>query len=366
MKNIVKEVRYLWFQRVTDILKDYLDFSHDPRYYNLLGLWIVGTYVYHDIFKTFPQLFLEGSFQSGKSQTLELCSYLSAEGEFVSRITAASLRDLSNLRRSLFIDEFETVHGEIETILRAGYKAGGRIIKMVRVEGDWVPKSFEVYSPKMFASTQPLNVINESRTIKVRTYPSSDPAIIGRPVFRLKEWEELRGEIEREMAENKDPIESAYKKLSGSYDGVQFRGRERELWDPMLALSKFFNALEPTRKLAVDLVQEARVQTLNSSPDHIVLMAVEELVVKNTPDWIRGKEIRSKLLEITEEPPSWATPKSQATTLRHLFPKLQSRRDKEGMLYLFDRSSVERACERLGVPTPHSSTHATLPTSKVR
>jgi hypothetical protein len=36
-------------------------------------------------------------------------------------------------------------------------------------------------------------------------------------------------------------------------------------------------------------------------------------VVKKTPDWIRGKEILNKVLEVSEEPPSWATHKSLAT-----------------------------------------------------
>src|SRR5438876_5229050 len=92
---------------ITDELRTFLDFSYDDRIYNFLGLWLAGTYVCNTAFKSYPQIFLEGAYLSGKSQTLEVCSYIAKDGELNSRITAPALRDLANQKRSLFLDEFE-------------------------------------------------------------------------------------------------------------------------------------------------------------------------------------------------------------------------------------------------------------------
>jgi len=135
-------------------LRKYLDL--DERYYNLIALWIIGTYNHSD-FPSYPYLFLNAMRGSGKSRTLKLITYLTKDGSMLSSLTEAVLFRENN---ALAIDEFEGLGRKgtenLKELLNSAYKKGTKVKRMAKrkVLGneEQVVDSFDVYRPIIMAN----------------------------------------------------------------------------------------------------------------------------------------------------------------------------------------------------------------------
>ena len=223
---------------------NYIEFA-DKRCYTLFTLWAIGTY-YFPLFNTYPYVHLIGLMKSGKSKLFSLCSCLSFNGFHSTHMTPACLfRLIEEARSSLFIDEAENLSTisnseEIRSILLGGYRKGGLVFRAERDrDGNFVPRGYEVYGPKMVANIEGLEEVLSSRCITVTMQRSSDKNILNTEVnIADPSWQQIRDSIYPFVMINWKEILRIYAEFQN--DDIDINGRELELWKPMLALANFF------------------------------------------------------------------------------------------------------------------------------
>lgn len=166
------------YDNIIEILKKYLDWKEE--YYNLVALWIIGTYL-HDDFPTYPYLFLNAMKASGKTRALNIITGLSWEGSLLNSLTEAVL---FRTRGTLGIDEFEGIERKgkesLRELLNSAYKKGTSVKRMKKIktiEGEnQVVESFDVYRPIVVANISGMESVLEDRCIPLiieRSFNSS-------------------------------------------------------------------------------------------------------------------------------------------------------------------------------------------------
>ncbi len=150
----VKQDLLTSYRNIIDILKEYLDLKEE--YYNIITLWIIGTY-FHEDFPSYPFLFLNAMKGSGKTRSMNLITTLSKNGQLLNSLTEAVLFRTSG---ALAIDEFEGVNRKgnetLKELLNSAYKRGA-VVKRMRQKktqegNEMVVEEFEVYRPIVLAN----------------------------------------------------------------------------------------------------------------------------------------------------------------------------------------------------------------------
>lgn len=149
-----EEVFNTSYKNIIDILKEYLDIKEE--YYNIIALWIMGTY-FHEKFPSYPFLYFNAMKGSGKSRAINLITTLSKDGEILNALTEAVL---FRTKGTLAIDEFEGVTRKgaenLRELLNSAYKKGTKVKRMKQAKTDkgieMVVEEFEVYRPIVLAN----------------------------------------------------------------------------------------------------------------------------------------------------------------------------------------------------------------------
>jgi hypothetical protein len=143
--------------------------------------WVMAS-ACHDIFPTFPYLFLNAMRGSGKSRLLKLTAFL-LDGTYT---TAPTESVLFRTHDPLCIDEAESISSKersaIREVLNAAYKKGLTIKRMKKAgeTGDWKVEEFDVYRPIMMANIDGMDDVLEDRCLKIVLEKSSNPEITRR------------------------------------------------------------------------------------------------------------------------------------------------------------------------------------------
>ena len=157
------------YNNLIEILKRYCDIKEE--YYNIIALWIMGTYV-HNEFETYPYLFINAMKGSGKTRLLKLITHLSKNGEMMLSIREAVLFRTKGM---LGIDEFEGINRKgneaLRELLNASYKKGMKVKRMRKVhtkDGDeQVVEEFEPYRPICLANIWGMEQVLGDRCINI-------------------------------------------------------------------------------------------------------------------------------------------------------------------------------------------------------
>ena len=178
------------YLNIIKILKEYIVLKEE--YYNLIALWIIGTY-FHDKFYSFPFLYFNAMKGSGKSRTLNLIIELSKDGEMLLSPTEATLFRTNG---TLGIDEFEGIGRKgiesIRELLNASYKKGAKVRRMAKKKtftGEMqVVESFEVYRPIVLANIWGMESVLGDRCISLILEKSNDKRVTNLiEIFREEE-----------------------------------------------------------------------------------------------------------------------------------------------------------------------------------
>ena len=154
-----------------ELTMEYLDLA-DPMLYELLPLYIMGTYVFR-IFDTVAYIHFNGNAASGKTQALAFLRAFGLNANGASQTSVSALFRFITSRPGLFcVDEqenFQSEEGqEIRRILLAGYKRGQSVARTERIGNDqMMPMQFPVYGPKAISSINPLEPVLASRTLVI-------------------------------------------------------------------------------------------------------------------------------------------------------------------------------------------------------
>ena len=168
------------YKNIIDILKEYLDI--EKSYYNLIALWIIGTY-FHKNFPSYPYLYFNAMKGSGKTRTMNLITCLSKDGCIQNSMTEAVLFRTDG---TLAIDEFEGINRKgtenLRELLNSAYKKGVKVKRMKQKkteEGvEMVVEEFEVYRPIVLANISGMDEVVSDRCISLILEKSSNKKII--------------------------------------------------------------------------------------------------------------------------------------------------------------------------------------------
>lgn len=178
-KEKEKEMIKTAYYNIIDILKKYVDLKEE--YYNIIALWIIGTY-FHDKFISYPYLYFNAMKGSGKSRTMNLITTLAKDGEMLNSLTEAVL---FRTRGTLAIDEFEGIgrkgNESLRELLNSAYKKGTKVKRMKMRKSDkgteQVVEEFEVYRPIVIANIWGMDNVLSDRCITLVLERSSNKKI---------------------------------------------------------------------------------------------------------------------------------------------------------------------------------------------
>jgi len=337
------------FNIIKQKFAQYIDLP-DNRLYDFLTLWSIGTYFF-PLFNTYPYVYVGGVSQSGKSKLLTLCSCICFNSIPSANMSVACIyRLIQNARCSLFIDETEQLSnrrraGEFRNILLCGYRRGQNTYRNIRTpDGNYEPRAFEVYSPKMIANIEGLEDVLASRCITIIMLRSLNEEITNREIdIDDPVWEEIRDAVYPFLMRNWREVGQTYTELENT---TSLRNRDWELWKPILSLAKFFDdeIFERMKRLAIEKTEENHIEQLNI--DETVL--VEVLLSMVDEDGYYSLRDITNQMRILLEYGTWLNERRVGNLLRRLGFS-NRRRVGSGTQYFLRVSEVMDCAQRLGI-----------------
>jgi DNA primase catalytic core len=287
------------------IYQGYLDFS-DPRTYDYLAAWTVGTYFF-PIFNYYPYLHFTGTKEVGKSKAMKLMSRFCFNGIMSVSITDASqFRIVTELLPTLFLDETENLsdktYSERRALLLGGYEKGSTAIRTEKVGDTFRAREYDNYSPRVFGSIEGLEDTLASRTVQIPMRRSYNE--------KIKEAEvELNNSIFQTVADHLFLVAMDYSQKIREIYGVidrpgqaEFDAREWNLFKPILAVGSATGNAELIESLIgfANSTYRAKTDALNEKAvENVILRSLLEIVQQE--DWYELDLIHSRVLDFIKE-----------------------------------------------------------------
>jgi len=386
IKKICKEV----YPKLIQILKEYCDLKEE--HYNLIALWIIGTYL-HKGFRTFPYLYFNAMRGSGKSRLLNLIAYLSKNGKIVVNMSEAVLfRTAEN--STLCIDEFERVGSKekqaLRELLNAGYKKGAkvqRIKKIIDKSGEkYGIEEFNVFCPVAMANIWGMDEVLSDRSISLIIEKSSNPNITRK--LEIWEMDDLIKHVKGVMMciDCSDNCKKNIYKLWNStlskntsihnythttyttYDTQHYNytnfvnkllekttldSRSLELFFPLFIIAEDCGVLDEIIEIAEKIVKEKKEEDIFESKDVALIDFVAEYP-NQSEDYLTIrtliKEFKTFLLE-GDEDVKWLNSRWFGVALKRLNLVKKKRRTRSGVEVILDFEIAKRKIKMFkGVP----------------
>jgi hypothetical protein len=351
---------YLEAERLLD---KYIDFK-DEGTSDVLGLWIMGTYLY-PLFEAFPYIALMGPKNSGKSKTIGLLARLAFNGRVTSNVSSASLFRMAEATRGMLgIDEAERLAnprdpaaGDLRLLLNAGYKRGSPAI---RCQGDdHQVVEFEVYGPKVIASIKGVEDVLESRCILInmlRTSGHKGSLIVSE---YGEDWSAARHGLYCFTLQHFTCVRGRY--LAGAGTNI-LNNRQAELWRPLLSIADYLDhlgvddLLQLVQAYALRKAEEKKVSGLDDWR-YALLLALYSLTSEGTSE-IRPKQVRNAMIDFldvdTDEDDGMPSSVWVGYRLRE-FGFQKDRHSRRGSVYSITRDEVAEVMWRYDVQMPETA-----------
>jgi hypothetical protein len=319
------------FKTLCEVIQYYLDFPADyaPGATALLALWVILTYNY-TVWEAIPYLYLGGPLGSGKTRLMDILSLMAFRPMTSSNLTAPSLfRTLHQDGGTLFYDEAEKLKqitpdtGELLSMLLAGYKKGGKAIRLEPVGDSFRSVKFQVYGPKVLACITGLAPALSSRCITLTMFRANPNS--AKPRRRIDEqshrWQQIRDELHMLSISNG----ASWLKLAENTQVCpEMTGRNYELWQPILSLADWIEQNGAAGLLA--LVQQFAQILMDSTGEEEIPVA-DEIVL----------QYLTRLIRIGEQP----QPRDILDRVRESNPEIFSKYSAKGIANLLKRYGVK-------------------------
>ena len=283
------------YQKIHDYIRRFIFFP-DDRFLAYLSLWVMGTYVFK-IFSHYPYIWLNAEKGSGKSLLMIILSKIVFNGDVTINPTESVIfRDITNNLTTLFIDEVEqfrkqdkATHSILISILNAGFQRDGSV-KRTESDGNgsyWV-KSYNVYSPKVFAGINAIDDVLQDRTFRIQLYKKKD----NETVERYKETNELR-ELQQSIRDdlyvfaltNGKAVVGLYNK-EGAIKGLDhLSNRELDIWEPIFLLANLvdlptsaFNVTGIMETLSKESFEEKQAESVTQNDTYKFLTVLKTML----------------------------------------------------------------------------------------
>jgi len=298
------------YLKIASLFKKYVDFKN-PIEIDIVVLWCMGSYIYY-LFSAYAYINFYGVKGTGKTQVMTLSSYIAFNAMLASSISASALfRLVEATRCTVGLDEAENLRKpkdpdsvEILRLLKAGYKKGAAVHKTeTDAEGNYIPKKYEVYSPKMIASISGIEDILGSRCISINMLRTKNAQISKVELSEKSEdWDAIRHELYCFALLNFTEIRKIYLED----DSIKIlQNRDNELWLPLFSIAKFLDKRGAASLLArvMDYAKKVSGDASDSALgdfDAGLIQVLEKLLGLAQDDamWVSAKEIGTKLREL--------------------------------------------------------------------
>ena len=286
------------FRRLCECVAYFLELPDEnaPGAGATLALWVMLSYAY-PAWGAIPYLYLGGPLGSGKTRVFEVLSRLVFRPLQSSSITGPALfRTLNSRGGTLLFDEAERLRqptpdvGEVNSMLLAGYKRGGRAMRLEPFGDTFRTVDYDVYGPKALACIAGLPAALGSRCITLTMFRAGSDS--PKPRRRIDahggRLRSLRGDLHALALDyGRDFLD-----LAGRDDVCPaMSGRQFELWQPLLALAAWTEdhgakgllalmqryAAESNESATDDQIPDADEMLLHILADHVKSAMQDEL-----------------------------------------------------------------------------------------
>lgn len=280
------------FRDLCVLINDHVEFPPEAAQGTTatLALWVMLTYVYR-AWSAVPYLYVGGPLGSGKSRLFEVLGQAVFRPMSTSNVTGPALfRTLHGQGGTVLADEAERLKGrepdvkELLSMFLAGYKRGGTATRLEPVGDTYRTVHFDVYTPKALACIAGLPTTLLSRCIRITMCRAASGSEKTRRRIDASgaAWQQARDELHA-LALAHGPRWSALAS-DNSVVPAAISNRNRELWQPLLALAAFVE--EEGAEGLLNLVQghaqdtaETASQEQAPEADEAVLEALASLVL---------------------------------------------------------------------------------------
>lgn len=223
------------FRATYRLFDEFLDCA--PETLATLATWTLSTY-FAQTLPAFPRLHLQGPMGSGKSKALSLIANLAFNGlHQIDTTVAALFRLIDTCRATIALDEVESLFGEdptsMKAILNAGYKHGMRVPRSKQDSKEII--DYEVYAPIALGGIADLNETIKSRTISLDFRRGEDRTKLNSIIERTDDRFAQVRDVGFRLALLR------WGDYRARFQSIQLpdwlNARERELWQPLLALA---------------------------------------------------------------------------------------------------------------------------------
>jgi hypothetical protein len=282
------------YQKIHDYVKRFIIVPQDS-YLTYLTLWVIGTYVFR-IFRYFPYVWLNAEKGSGKSLLMHILAQIAFNGELTLNPTESVIfRDISTNLITLFIDEVEQLrkrdkdtYGALISILNAGFNKSGSVKRTETIGGVHVVKSYNVYSPKMFAGINEIDDVLQDRTFRIPLLRKKDNESVERyketnEILRLQQ--EIRDDLYVFALTKAEAIAELYN-TEGVIKGLgHLNNRELDIWEPIFLLanlvdleSSSLNLTSILEDLSKESVDEKQAESVTQNDTYRVLNVLKSML----------------------------------------------------------------------------------------
>lgn len=339
----------------------------DERIFLLFSLWSLGTYV-HRIFRVYPYLSLRSpTKECGKSRTEDLLSLVCFNAG--SRETSPSEASLFRLPGkncgTLLLDEIEGLRydkdrlGSLLSVLNSGFEKGGCVTRIEKRGEKFVDASYPTYCPRVLAGINKMADTLEGRSITIYL----ERKLRGEPVERFsrtKLFDSMQGtrdSIYIWALEHAQDVIEIYNRLDAFRDLAGIGDRERDLWEPLVALSVCCDAEDRGSKLTPIVVSLAHDLSkvrdqVDSANVRSVLKVLADVIGTRPEVRMSPTDLLRRFREEEHFAPWLKSTKALAGILTPLGLHTQSARDEDtkkvARLYRLRAGDIQDLCKRYG------------------
>lgn len=384
----------------------YMEFTED-WHYDLMSLWCIGTY-FHQIFNSYPYLFLNSVKRSGKTLCLTLTGCMAFNSINALSMTPSSLfRIVESTNGTLLIDEIEKINkkdeSDLRTLLLAGYKKGAEVPRVEEKKTGGLKTygipTYSVFSPKALANISGIEDILEDRAITMILQRGNDKKKMNREIdIHNPAWQEIRdklyvclmfnakvvngrnreisdymdkfyddnkgyidGELEERKVEMKEeekqttlgkPEQKEIKKetidIKDLIDSV-IKGRSFELWRPIFTLASLISD-DLLMKIFLNAIRHEKVRREEDITETMDSILVELLLqIVDGENYYRVKDISARLREMNPEDDRWLTTRWVGKALKRLGLIKERKRHSSGIMVKMSDEDVKNIAKKLGI-----------------
>jgi hypothetical protein len=297
------------FRQCRSLLSDYVHLG-DERVYDLISVWMIGTYLYA-LFGYYGYLFFHSKLlRSGKTRLLEVLSHLCFNATVpLNGPTVPTIREAATDGGAVLLDTLERwreksseSYAAAMEFLDAGFRNGGTTTKMVQDKSkQWRKGLFPIYTPYVLAGINKnsltdtaldrsfvIEMQRKTIAVKKRKYEFNS--------FEL-ECQPLRRELYRWALENANAVHRIYEstELEAEVDALELNDRAADIWRPMLAVAIALGVPELSqslKSLATDMSRDPEAEHVRAVVKGLRSLVKNGVAVGMTSEFTRRLQDR--------------------------------------------------------------------------